>query len=86
MDQQKNMARDVEAASGFSTGLIVLLTVGGLLLLFLIGSYALSIHAHKTIPLERKKPVSKKKSRKDRLKQGFTAPGINIFLLQLGLI
>lgn len=86
MDQQKNVAGDVEAAPRFSTGLIVLLSVGGLLLLFLIGSYALSIYAHKTIPLERKKPVSKKKSRKDRLKHVFPAPGINIFLLQLGLI
>ncbi|CAJ2632642.1 DNA-binding protein s1fa2 [Trifolium pratense] len=65
----------VNASQGFNPGLIVLLVVGGLLLTFLIGNYALYIYAQKTIPPRKKKPVSKKKMKKERLKQGVSAPG-----------
>ncbi|XXG55015.1 hypothetical protein AAC387_Pa03g2755 [Persea americana] len=60
---------------GFNPGLIVLLVVGGLLLLFLVGNYALYMYAQKTLPPRKKKPISKKKMRKERLKQGVSAPG-----------
>ncbi|CAJ2632643.1 unnamed protein product [Trifolium pratense] len=66
---------DRNASQGFNPGLIVLLVVGGLLLTFLIGNYALYIYAQKTIPPRKKKPVSKKKMKKERLKQGVSAPG-----------
>ncbi|GFP89152.1 hypothetical protein PHJA_001058900 [Phtheirospermum japonicum] len=70
----KNAARDVEA-QGFNPGLIVLLVVGGLMLLFLVGNYALYVYAQKTLPPKKKKPISKKKMKKERLKQGVSAPG-----------
>jgi hypothetical protein len=56
-------------SQGFNPGLIVLLVVGGLLLTFLIGNYALYIYAQRTIPPRKKKPI------KERLKQGVSAPG-----------
>lgn len=56
-------------------GLIVLLVVGGLVLLFLVGNYALYAYAQKTLPPRKKKPVSKKKMKRERLKQGVSAPG-----------
>ncbi|WJX84592.1 DNA-binding protein s1fa [Trifolium repens] len=62
-------------SQGFNPGLIVLLVVGGLLLTFLIGNYALYVYAQKTIPPRKKKPISKKKMKKERLKQGVSAPG-----------
>ncbi|KAE9585460.1 putative transcription factor S1Fa-like family [Lupinus albus] len=60
---------------GFNPALIVLLVVVGLLLTFLIGNYVLYIYAQKTIPPRKKKPVSKKKLKRERLKQGVSAPG-----------
>ncbi|KAF7804478.1 DNA-binding protein S1FA-like [Senna tora] len=60
---------------GFNPALIVLLLVGGLLLTFLIGNYVLYTYAQKTIPPRKKKPVSKKKMKRERLKQGISAPG-----------
>ncbi|XP_058096188.1 DNA-binding protein S1FA-like [Magnolia sinica] len=60
---------------GFNPGLIVLLVVGGLLLIFLVGNYALYMYAQKTLPPRKKKPVSKKKMKRERLKQGVSAPG-----------
>jgi hypothetical protein len=44
-------------------------------LTFLIGNYVLYAYAQKTIPPRKKKPVSKKKMKKERLKQGVSAPG-----------
>ncbi|MBA0746946.1 hypothetical protein Gogos_009418 [Gossypium gossypioides] len=62
-------------AKGFNPGLIVLLVVGGLLLTFLVGNYVLYLYAQKTLPPRKKKPISKKKMKKERLKQGVSAPG-----------
>ena len=62
-------------AKGFNSGLIVLLVVVGLLLMFLVGNYILYAYAQKTLPPRKKKPVSKKKMKKERLKQGVSAPG-----------
>ncbi|CAN6576526.1 unnamed protein product [Malus baccata var. baccata] len=62
-------------AKGFNPGLIVLIVVVGLLLLFLVGNYALYVYAQRTLPPKKKKPVSKKKLKKERLKQGVSAPG-----------
>ncbi|WJX84591.1 DNA-binding protein s1fa [Trifolium repens] len=67
--------RHKAGSQGFNPGLIVLLVVGGLLLTFLIGNYALYIYAQRTIPPRKKKPISKKKMKKERLKQGVSAPG-----------
>ncbi|CAL9055960.1 unnamed protein product [Musa banksii] len=64
-----------ETPKGFNPGLVVLIVVGGLLLLFLIGNYALYTYAQKTVPPKKKKPVSKKKMKRERLKQGISAPG-----------
>ncbi|KAL6496264.1 DNA-binding protein s1fa [Orobanche gracilis] len=73
-DRVKNAARDIED-QGFNPGLIVLLLVGGLILLFLVGNYALYVYAQRTLPPKKKKPISKKKMKKERLKQGVSAPG-----------
>lgn len=62
-------------SKGFNPGLIVLITVGGLLLTFLIGNIALYMYAQKTLPPRKKKPVSKKKLKREKLKQGVSAPG-----------
>ncbi|KAJ9181606.1 hypothetical protein P3X46_009721 [Hevea brasiliensis] len=69
-----NVVKDVEA-KGFNPGLIVLLVVGGLVLTFLIGNYVLYLYAQKTLPPKKKKPISKKKMKRERLKQGVSAPG-----------
>ncbi|KAL8480623.1 hypothetical protein ACS0TY_026697 [Phlomoides rotata] len=74
-DQMKKMAKDAAEAKGFNPGLIVLLLVGGLLLVFLVGNYALYMYAQKTIPPKKKKPISKKKMKREKLKQGVAAPG-----------
>lgn len=71
--QQGNVIKN--EVGGFNPGLIVLLVVGGLLVLFLVGNYALYMYAQKTLPPRKKKPISKKKMRKERLKQGVSAPG-----------
>ncbi|KAK6942836.1 DNA binding protein S1FA [Dillenia turbinata] len=62
-------------AKGFNPGLIVLLVVGGLLLTFLVGNYVLYTYAQKMLPPQKKKPVSKKKMKRERLKQGVAPPG-----------
>ncbi|GKV12246.1 hypothetical protein SLE2022_077130 [Rubroshorea leprosula] len=62
-------------ARGFNPGLMVLLLVGSLLLIFLVGNYVLYMYAQKTLPPRKKKPVSKKKMKRERLKQGISAPG-----------
>ncbi|XP_044472830.1 DNA-binding protein S1FA-like isoform X1 [Mangifera indica] len=68
------MVRNAEAR-GFNPGLIVLLVVVGLLLIFLVGNYALYMYAQKNLPPRKKKPISKKKMKRERLKQGVSAPG-----------
>ncbi|CAM8910440.1 hypothetical protein QQ045_032542 [Rhodiola kirilowii] len=60
---------------GLNAGLIVLIVVVGMLVTFLIGNYVLYVYAQKTLPPRKKKPVSKKKMKKERLKQGVSAPG-----------
>ncbi|KAJ1387687.1 DNA-binding protein S1FA [Sesbania bispinosa] len=62
-------------SKGFNPALIVLLVVAGLLLVFLVGNYVLYSYAQKTLPPRKKKPISKKKMKKERLKQGISAPG-----------
>ncbi|XXG81143.1 hypothetical protein AAC387_Pa09g1844 [Persea americana] len=69
----KNVIND--EVKRFNPGLIVLLVVGGLVLLFLVGNYSLYMYAQKTLPPRKKKPISKKKIKKERLKQGVSAPG-----------
>ncbi|XP_019264530.1 PREDICTED: DNA-binding protein S1FA-like [Nicotiana attenuata] len=73
-DAMKSTAKNVEV-QGFNPGLIVLIVVGGLLLAFLVGNYLLYMYAQKTLPPKKKKPVSKKKLKSERLKQGVSAPG-----------
>ncbi|XP_042503403.1 DNA-binding protein S1FA-like [Macadamia integrifolia] len=73
-DHMGNAMKDAEA-KGFNPGLIVLLLVVGILLVFLVGNYVLYIYAQKTVPPRKKKPVSKKKMKRERLKQGVSAPG-----------
>ncbi|KAK8955437.1 hypothetical protein KSP40_PGU018579 [Platanthera guangdongensis] len=62
-------------AKGLNPGLVVLLVVVALLLIFFLGNYFLYVYAQKTLPPKRKKPVSKKKMRKERLRLGVSAPG-----------
>ncbi|XP_059667666.1 DNA-binding protein S1FA-like [Cornus florida] len=73
-DRAEKVVKDVEA-KGFNPGLIVLILVGGLLLAFLIGNYVLYMYAQKTLPPRKKKPVSKKKMKRERLKQGVATAG-----------
>ncbi|EOY07785.1 hypothetical protein QUC31_011152 [Theobroma cacao] len=73
-DKGNKISYETEA-KGFNPGLIVLLVVVGLLLVFLVGNYALYLYAQKSLPPRKKKPVSKKKMKKERLKQGVSAPG-----------
>ncbi|XP_077239493.1 DNA-binding protein S1FA-like isoform X1 [Tasmannia lanceolata] len=72
-DSGGNMMND--EVKGFNPGLIVLLVVVGVLLAFLVGNYVLYMYAQKTLPPRKKKPVSKKKMKRERLKQGVSAPG-----------
>ncbi|KVH90456.1 hypothetical protein Ccrd_007495 [Cynara cardunculus var. scolymus] len=67
-------SKDVEG-KGINPGLIVLLVVGGLLITFLVGNYVLYMYAQKTLPPRKKKPVSKKKLKREKLKQGVAVPG-----------
>ncbi|ONK62529.1 uncharacterized protein A4U43_C07F5030 [Asparagus officinalis] len=71
---QGNIIKE-EATKGLNPGVIVLIVVVGVVLLFLIGNYALYVYAQKTLPPKKKKPISKKKLRRERLKQGVSAPG-----------
>ncbi|ONK67935.1 uncharacterized protein A4U43_C05F5390 [Asparagus officinalis] len=77
LDFNVNMGNIIkeEAAKGLNPGVIVLIVVVGLVLLFLLGNYALYVYAQKTLPPKKKKPVSKKKMKRERLKQGVSAPG-----------
>ncbi|KAJ4795952.1 DNA-binding protein S1FA2 [Rhynchospora pubera] len=64
-----------EAKKGLNPGMIVLLIVGTVLILFLVGNYALYTYAQRTLPPKKKKPVSKKKIKRERLRQGVAPPG-----------
>ncbi|KAG8064009.1 hypothetical protein GUJ93_ZPchr0004g39147 [Zizania palustris] len=64
-----------EVSKGLNPGMIVLLVVATFLLLFFVGNYALYVYAQKTLPPRKKKPVSKKKMKREKLKQGVSAPG-----------
>nr|GLL24854.1 DNA-binding protein S1FA-like [Ipomoea trifida] len=67
--------KNVVTAKGLNPGMIVLLVIGGLVLAFLVGNYLLYMHAQKTLGPKKKKPVSKKKMKRERLRQGVSAPG-----------
>ncbi|RWW75323.1 hypothetical protein BHE74_00016653 [Ensete ventricosum] len=73
-NEQGNVIKE-ETTKGLNPGLVVLLVVGGLVLLFLLGNYGIYMYAQKTVPPRRKKPISKKKLKRERLKQGVSAPG-----------
>ncbi|CAD5184060.1 unnamed protein product [Musa acuminata subsp. malaccensis] len=73
-DATRNMMRE-KATNGLNPGLVVLLVIGGLVLLFLVGNFALYTYAQKNLPPKKKKLVSKKKMKRERLKQGIAAPG-----------
>ncbi|CAH2064231.1 unnamed protein product, partial [Thlaspi arvense] len=62
-------------AKGLNPGLIVLLVVGVPLVVFLITNYVLYVYAQKNLPSKKKKPVSKKKLKREKLKQGVPVPG-----------
>lgn len=64
-----------EASKGLNPAMIVLLVVVSFLLIFFVGNYALYLYAQRTIPPKKKKPVSKKKLKREKLKQGVSAPG-----------
>ncbi|XP_052174287.1 DNA-binding protein S1FA isoform X2 [Diospyros lotus] len=74
-DRAESVIKDPAEVKGFNPGLIVLLLVGGLLLTFLVGNYLLYMYAQKTLPPKKKKPISKKKMKREKLKQGVSAPG-----------
>ncbi|PON35304.1 DNA binding protein S1FA [Parasponia andersonii] len=62
-------------AEGLNARSIVLLIVIGLLLIFLVSNYALYMYAQTNLPPRKKKPPSQKKLKRDRFKQGLSAPG-----------
>ncbi|CAG7902702.1 unnamed protein product [Brassica rapa] len=62
-------------AKGLNPGLIVLLVVGGPLVVFLVANYVMYVYAQKNLPPRKKKPVSKKKLKREKLKQGVPVPG-----------
>ncbi|GMH30090.1 hypothetical protein Nepgr_031933 [Nepenthes gracilis] len=74
IDRMASTAGNAEA-KGFNPGLMVLLIFVGLLLVFLVGNYLLYMYAQKTLPPRKKKPISKKKMKRERMKQGVSAPG-----------
>lgn len=69
------MAVNEGEGKGLNPGLIVLLIVGGLMITFLVGNYVLYVYAQKNLPPKKKKPVSKKKMKRERMKQGVAPPG-----------
>ena len=53
----------------------MLLVVGGPLVVFLVANYVMYVYAQKNLPPRKKKPVSKKKLKREKLKQGVPVPG-----------
>lgn len=60
---------------GFNPTLAVLVIVVGLVVLFLVGHVAMYFYAQRVLPHKKKKPVSKKKLKRERMKRGVGAPG-----------
>lgn len=65
----------IDQKAGFNPGLTVLLVVVGAVLIFCVGNYMLYFYAQKNLPPRRKKPVSKKKQKRERLKAGLAPAG-----------
>ncbi|XP_073394541.1 DNA-binding protein S1FA-like [Physcomitrium patens] len=65
----------IEQSTGINPGLVVLIVVLGALLIFGLGNYFLYQYAQKNLPVKRKKPVSKKKLKKEKLKGGVRPAG-----------
>lgn len=61
--------------AGFNPSLTVLVVVVGTLIAFLVGNYFLWSYAQKVLPAKRKKPISKKKMQKERMKRGVSMAG-----------
>ncbi|KAM7255257.1 hypothetical protein ACFE04_020498 [Oxalis oulophora] len=74
----------IAATEGLNPALIVLFVIGGLLITFIVGNYALYMYAQKTLPQRKKKPVSKKKLKREKMKQGVSAPGERLMLVTRG--
>ncbi|CAN8316802.1 unnamed protein product [Cochlearia groenlandica] len=70
MSSKSSAGKAVIEAKGLNPGMIVLVVVGGLLVTFLIANYAMYMYAQKNLPSNKKKPVSKKKLQREKLKQG----------------
>ncbi|KAJ7551644.1 hypothetical protein O6H91_06G022900 [Diphasiastrum complanatum] len=60
---------------GFNPALTVLVVVIGVVLLFVVGNYVLYFYAQRVVPPRKKKPVSQKKLKRERLKQGIPPAG-----------
>ncbi|CAI5467855.1 unnamed protein product [Closterium sp. Yama58-4] len=61
--------------SGFNPTLLVILVVVGFFVLFLVGHAAMYFYAQSVMPPKKKKPVSQRKLKRERLKQGVSIPG-----------
>uniref|UniRef100_M4FFA7 non-specific serine/threonine protein kinase n=1 Tax=Brassica campestris TaxID=3711 RepID=M4FFA7_BRACM len=75
MDGEDFARKAAAEARGLNPGLIVLLVIGGPLVLFLVANIVLYVHAQKNLPPKKKKPISKKKLKREKLKQGVSVPG-----------
>jgi hypothetical protein len=65
----------IDQKVGFNPGLTVLVVVVGAVLIFAVGNYMLYVYAQKHLPPRKKKPVSKKKLKRERLKSGMAPAG-----------
>ncbi|GBG86217.1 hypothetical protein CBR_g41122 [Chara braunii] len=81
MDDAAERAKDAyeaeasPAGGGFNPTLTVLVVVVGVVLLFVIANCTLYFYANKTLPSRKKKIMSKKKAKREKLKQGLTPAG-----------
>ncbi|XP_018490087.1 DNA-binding protein S1FA1 [Raphanus sativus] len=75
MDGKDFAGKAAAEAKGLNPGLIVLLVIGGPLVVFLVANCVMYLYAQKNLPPRRKKPVSKKKLKREKLKQGVSVPG-----------
>jgi hypothetical protein len=69
------MQGGIDQKVGFNPGLTVLVVVVGAVLIFAVGNYMLYVYAQKHLPPRKKKPVSKKKLKRERLKSGMAPAG-----------
>ncbi|KAG2325063.1 hypothetical protein Bca52824_007791 [Brassica carinata] len=65
MDGEDFAGKAAAEAKGLNPGLIVLLVIGVPLVVFLVANYVMYVY----------KPVSKKKLKREKLKQGVPVPG-----------